>query len=217
MARGLAFLGKGKMDDAEKELTEVRRIAADKALEFPLFSPNLGSTIFAIAPEVLAGEIAAARKEWDPAIRHLERAVRLEDGLVYTEPAEWHYPPRHALGAVLLAAGRAKEAETVYWEDLQQHPDNGEVLYYYGIMMIFKNRADEALKLFERATQVDPEYPNAYYAAYSLLHDMGQPERGRQIMEQWLNRHPDDARARAILGRQDGVPLAPPPTMPNLP
>ena len=37
--------------------------------------------------------------------RHLERAVRLEDGLVYTEPAEWHYPPRQALGAVLLAAG----------------------------------------------------------------------------------------------------------------
>ena len=34
-------------------------------------------------------------------------AVRLEDGLVYTEPSEWHYPPRHALGAALLAAGTA--------------------------------------------------------------------------------------------------------------
>ena len=44
----------------------------------------------------------------DAAIAHFERAVRLEDGLVYTEPAEWHYPPRHALGAALLAAGRPR-------------------------------------------------------------------------------------------------------------
>ena len=74
--------------------------------------------VLAIAPEVLAGEIAARPSEFDAAVAHLERAVRLEDGLVYTEPAEWHYPPRHALGAVLLAAGRPAEAETVYWEDL---------------------------------------------------------------------------------------------------
>ena len=46
--------------------------------------------------------------------------MRLEDGLVYTEPSEWHYPPRHALGAVLLEAGRPAEAETVYWQDLQR-------------------------------------------------------------------------------------------------
>ena len=79
--------------------------------------------------EKLADEIAAARKEYPAAIAHLERAVRLEDGLVYTEPAEWHYPPRHALGAVLLEAGRAREAETVYWEDLRRNRENGWALY----------------------------------------------------------------------------------------
>jgi tetratricopeptide (TPR) repeat protein len=127
-ARGLAFIAKGQLDDADRALAEVKRIAADKALDFDLFSPNSAAAIFAIAPEVLGGELAAARRNYDAAIAQLERAVRLEDGLVYTEPSEWHYPPRHALGAVLLEAGRPGEAETVYWQDLTKNPDNGWAL-----------------------------------------------------------------------------------------
>lgn len=128
-SRGLAFLGKGQPADAKKELEEVRRIAPDKALNYTLFSPNTAAAIFAPAPEVLAGELAARGKEYDKAVAHLERAVRLEDGLFYTEPEEWHYPARQALGAVLLEAGRAREAETVYWDDLRRHADNGWSLY----------------------------------------------------------------------------------------
>ncbi|HJS72775.1 MAG TPA: hypothetical protein VJ921_00710 [Vicinamibacteria bacterium] len=128
-ARGLAFVGKGKLAEAEKELAEVKRIAKDPALEFSLFSPNVASVIFSIAPDVLGAEIAAAKKNYDQAISQLERAVRIEDSLVYTEPSEWHYPPRHALGAVLLEAGRAREAETVYWEDLRRNRENGWALY----------------------------------------------------------------------------------------
>ncbi len=128
-ARGLAHLGKGDLDAAEKELDEVRRLAADKALDYTLFSPNSAAAIFAPAPEVLAGEIAARRKQFDIAIAHLERAVRLEDSLFYTEPEEWHYPSRQALGAVLLEAGRPREAETVYWDDLRRHSDNGWSLF----------------------------------------------------------------------------------------
>jgi hypothetical protein len=128
-ARGLAYLGKGDLDAAEKELAEVRRIAADKALDFTLFSPNTAAAIFAPAPEVLAGELAARRQEYDAAIAHLARAVRLEDSLFYTEPEEWHYPARQALGAVLLAAGHAREAEVVYWEDLRRHAENGWSLF----------------------------------------------------------------------------------------
>jgi tetratricopeptide (TPR) repeat protein len=82
-----------------------------------------------IAPEVLAGEIAAAKKNYDAAISHFERAVRLEDALVYTEPSEWHYPPRQALASILLEAGRPAEAETVYWADLKRNRNNGWSLF----------------------------------------------------------------------------------------
>lgn len=128
-ARGLSFLGKGQVAAAQKELAALKRIVTDKALEFGLFSPNTAAMVLAIAPEVLAAEIAAAKKSYDLAIAHLDKAVRLEDSLVYTEPSEWHYPPRQALGAVLLKAGRAAEAETVYWEDLRRNPDNGWSLF----------------------------------------------------------------------------------------
>ncbi len=127
--RGLAYLRKGQVEEAEKELAEVRRLAADPSLSYSLFSPNTAAMILSIAPEVLGGELAAHRKDFDAAIAHLERAVRLEDGLVYTEPSEWHFPARQALGAILLAAGRPREAETVYWEDLRRNRDNGWSLF----------------------------------------------------------------------------------------
>ena len=44
---------------------------------------------------------------------------------LYFEPPKWYYPVRHTLGAVLLKAGRAKDAEAVYRDDLRRHPENG--------------------------------------------------------------------------------------------
>jgi tetratricopeptide (TPR) repeat protein len=149
-ARGLALIAKGRLDEAQRELDEVRRVAAGKGLDYTLFSPNTAAAIFAIAPEVLAGELAAARKEYDLAVAHLDRAVRLEDGLVYTEPSEWHYPPRHALGAVLLEAGRPREAATVYWEDLRRNPENGWALQGLARALEVQGQAEQAALVRQR-------------------------------------------------------------------
>jgi tetratricopeptide (TPR) repeat protein len=147
-SRGVAFVAKGQLADADRALAEVRKTLNDKSLDAPLFSPNVGRAVLAIAPEVLAGEIAASRKQYDTAIAHLERAVRLEDGLIYTEPAEWHYPPRHTLGAVLLEAGRPAEAETIYWEDLARNRENGWALA--GLAQALRaQKKDEQAKLID--------------------------------------------------------------------
>ena len=135
-ARGTAFLGKGQITEAEQELAKVAEALKDKSLDQPLFSPNTGLNIMSIGYETLAGNIDAAKKNYDSAVAHLERAVRLEDALVYTEPAEFHYPPRQALGAALLDAGRPAEAETVYWEDLRRNKENGWSLF--GLMQALK-------------------------------------------------------------------------------
>jgi tetratricopeptide (TPR) repeat protein len=147
-ARGLALAAKGRAADAEVELAELRRTAAHPALNYSLFSPNTAASILAIAPEVLAGDLAARRKDYDLAIAHLERGVRLEDGLTYTEPAEWNYPVRQLLGAVLLEAGRAKEAETVYWEDLKRNSENGWSLF--GLAQALKAQGHDAAAIEER-------------------------------------------------------------------
>jgi tetratricopeptide (TPR) repeat protein len=147
-ARGLSFAAKSQLADAEIELASLRKIAADPALKVRLFSLNTGDAILALAPEMLAGEIAARRKEYDRAIAHLDRAVRLEDALSYTEPTEYHYPPRQLLGALLLEAGRAGEAETVYWEDLRRNPENGWSLF--GAAQALRAQGKDATAVEER-------------------------------------------------------------------
>ena len=145
-ARGLSYLGTADVPAAERELAALRTLMADPAMNAPLFSPNSAAAALAPAPEVLAGEIAAARKDYPTAIAHLEKAVRLEDSLVYTEPSEFHFPPRLALGAVLLEAGRAGEAETVYWDDLRRNRENGWALFgLHQALLAQKKQADAAL------------------------------------------------------------------------
>jgi tetratricopeptide (TPR) repeat protein len=101
-----------------------------------------------IAPEVVAGEIAARRKDWDKAALHLERAIRYEDSLIYQEPADWHASVRQNLGAVLLEAGRPDEAEAVFWEDLKKYPENGWSLF--GLVQALKaQKKDEEAALAE--------------------------------------------------------------------
>jgi tetratricopeptide (TPR) repeat protein len=143
-ARGLSLVATGRTDAAVPELARLRELLLDEAMKQPLFSPNLAGLVLAPAPEVLEGEIAAARGDYAGAIAHLERAVRLEDSLVYTEPSEFHYPPRHALGAILLEAGRPIEAETVYWEDLRRNRENGWALFGLLQALRAQQKTDEA-------------------------------------------------------------------------
>jgi tetratricopeptide (TPR) repeat protein len=141
-ARGMSHVGKSQLDPAERELQHLKTLLTDESMKQPLFSPNFAGAILAAAPEVLAGEIAAARGDFDKAIAHLDKAVRLEDSLVYTEPAEFHFPPRLALGAVLLKAGRAGEAETVYWEDLKRNRESGWALF--GLLQALRAQSKDA-------------------------------------------------------------------------
>jgi len=146
-ARGSAFAATGQADKAVQERQALQAIAADPALaKMPAFSLNPPDTIVTIAVEMLNGEIAARQKQYDAAIAHFDRARRLEDGLIYTEPPDWHAPVRHWLGATLLDAGRPAEAEVEYWEDLEKNPDNGWALAgLYHALVAQGKKADAAL------------------------------------------------------------------------
>ena len=105
---------------------------------------------------MVAGEIAARRKDWDRAVLHLDRAVRYEDALISQEPPDWHAPVRLNLGAVLLAAGRPDEAEAVYWEDLRNNPGSGWTLFGLAKALEAQGKKEEAAAVrarFERAWQ----------------------------------------------------------------
>lgn len=150
-ARGMALARSDRPAEAEKELAELRRIMKVPGLEkVTLWEINTAKALLGIASEMLAGEIAAARGEHDAAIERLRGAARLEDALLYSEPRDWQYPARHSLGAVLLEAGRAAEAEAVYREDLRQNPENGWALYGLARSLQAQGRKDEAAAVEER-------------------------------------------------------------------
>ncbi len=85
--------------------------------------------VLQMAANVLAGEIAAKAGDFASAERLLRAAVAEQDTHWFTEPPPWYFPVRQALGAVLLQAGRAADAEQVYREDLKRNPGNGWSLF----------------------------------------------------------------------------------------
>lgn len=150
-ARGSAFAAKGQIDNAVKERVALEAIAADPALaKMPQFSQNPPDRIVAVAVDVLKGDLAARQKQYDAAIAHFDRAVRLEDALIYTEPPDWHAPVRHWLGATLVEAGRPAEAEIVYWEDLKRNPGNGWALFGLHRALLAQGKKDEAALVEQR-------------------------------------------------------------------
>ncbi|PJE36850.1 hypothetical protein CVM52_10050 [Pseudooceanicola lipolyticus] len=131
-ARAVGFAALGQV--AEAEAAEQEFLAACARLpETRLLHNNRVVDLMEIGKEMVRGEIAYRKGQYDQAFTHLRRAVALDDGLPYDEPWGWMQPARHALGALLLEQGRVAEAEAVYREDLglggqlsraTVHPDN---------------------------------------------------------------------------------------------
>ena len=128
-ARGVAFAARNQTERADDELEALLKIAAMPEMEKMTLNNATGTHILNIAAAIVAGEAAAKAGDTDKSVEHLSKAVQLQDDLSYMEPPTWHYPVRQSLGAVLLDAGRLEDAEAVYWESLENWPDNGWSLF----------------------------------------------------------------------------------------
>lgn len=125
-ARGIAFTRKNNVLEAREELEAINAFIKDPAMETIIATGFDSSTTLAkLAYEVVAGEIASTKNDYDSAITHLKKAVEIEDALIYNEPSAWHIPTRQILGDVLMKAKKYTEAENVYNEDLKVLRQNG--------------------------------------------------------------------------------------------
>jgi tetratricopeptide (TPR) repeat protein len=150
-ARGLAYERTGKPKDADKELRALEKIAKDKTLaDVKILGENSAAQLVSIAERVLGAEIASSRGKHDQAVKLLREAVAIEDELQYAEPADWFFPVRQNLGAVLLAAGRPQDAEAVYREDLFVYPDNAWSLMGLKLALEAQGKAPEASEVAAR-------------------------------------------------------------------
>jgi tetratricopeptide (TPR) repeat protein len=148
-ARGLSHAALGRVDEAAAEHQRLARLVHDMPEDRMIGLSSIAS-LGRIAEDVLAAELAARRGGTDEAVRLLRQAVSREDELRYYEPPLWHYPVRHALGALLLSADRPREAELVYREDLARHPENGWALFGLAASLKAQGQRQAAAAVEER-------------------------------------------------------------------
>jgi tetratricopeptide (TPR) repeat protein len=153
-ARGVAQANLGRPDDAQAELAHVES-ARDATPFGTMRGNNPARTLLDMAAGVLAAEIAESRGDREHAIALFAAGVQAEDDLRYFEPPDWAIPLRHRLGAALLAAGRAEQAEATYREDLERHPENGWSLF--GLMQSLAAQGKD-----EQAAQVKQRFDRAW-------------------------------------------------------
>jgi tetratricopeptide (TPR) repeat protein len=157
-ARGLAFNAKGQVADATRELREVENVLKSVPPERTVAFFFRAKNMLQLAANLLAGEIAAKTGDVATAERLLRAAVAEQDTHWFTEPPPWYFPVRQSLGAVLLQAGRASDAEQVYREDLRRNPGNGWSLF--GLAQSLKAQGKTA-----EAAQVDEGFRKAWAQA----------------------------------------------------
>jgi len=154
-ARAQAFAGKGDHAAAVKEQVAFDELRAHIPPDTPWGTMNKAKDVAGLASEILAARLASSAAE---AIPHWERAVAVQDTLVYDEPPAWYYPIRESLGATLLLAGKAPDAENVFREGVKRSPRNGRMLF--GLMESLRAQGKK-----QEAASVQREYEAAWSKA----------------------------------------------------
>ena len=142
--KGSAHVAKGHMELAEKELANIQTQMRADGIDDSGVGPTPASHVLNLAGHALQGEIEEAKGNLEAAIVHYNMAVQLQDRLNYTEPPDWSQSMRLYLGAVLLDAGRATEAEAVYRKDLEWNQQNGWTTFGLFQALKAQGRAQEA-------------------------------------------------------------------------
>jgi tetratricopeptide (TPR) repeat protein len=165
--KGMAFAATEKITAAKNELAELQQLMKDSSLFIPFtpFSPAIDG--ITIAEQLLTGTIALSEQQTDLAITAFQKAVTIEENMVYNEPRDWLLNPKHYLGNALLKAGRHAAAKQVFLADLKNNSENGWALYgAWQALTAEKNKkeADKILLRFRKAfAKADIKITNAVY------------------------------------------------------
>jgi len=155
--RGVALAARGRLIEARSTLAELEQLAQSTPPDEPAGFNTLRN-VLEVAIPVVAARIAASEQRSDEATALLSQAVAAQDRLAYNEPADWFFPVRHLLGAQLLSAGRAAQAERVYREDLKRNPANGWALHGLAASLLAQDKTREA-------RHVQREFAHAWHYA----------------------------------------------------
>lgn len=142
-ARAIAHANLGDLAAARKDQRSLR--ALQKANLGRYDAAGLPARqMIEVAVASVEGEIARKSGDLSGAVLAFRQAMTLERALPYTEPAYWHRPVAHLLGAALLEAGQPAEAEAVYRESLMHYRRDGWALKGLAAALTAQGKLPEA-------------------------------------------------------------------------
>jgi tetratricopeptide (TPR) repeat protein len=143
-ARGVAFAAKGDVERSMAERASLSKIVDSLPME-SRYGNSPAKEVLGVGLAIVDARIAEQKGDLEKAVSDLGVAVAMQDRLSYNEPADWHYPVRESLGAALLLAGRASEAEAVFRADLKKNPRGGRSLFGLVQALQAQGKTDEAV------------------------------------------------------------------------
>jgi tetratricopeptide (TPR) repeat protein len=145
-AQAFAQANTGDLKAAQVSRTKIaalQKIKFDKYVAFNVPAEQM----IPVALASVDGEIARKSGDLPGAIAHFKKAQELERALPYTEPAYWHRPVAHLLGAALLEAGKPAEAEAVYKDSLHHYRRDGWALMGLAKALQAQGKSEEAMQV----------------------------------------------------------------------
>ncbi len=138
--RGLAFLSKGNVEAAQKELKSLVSISNQRGYDVRL----------KIAVSVLTATIFDKTHNNAAMLKNWKQAVELQDSLGFRHPPRWYFPTREGLASAWLKVGEPQQAEEVLRELFYQYPESGWGLFIWTQVLRAQNKNKEADTAQER-------------------------------------------------------------------
>jgi tetratricopeptide (TPR) repeat protein len=148
-ARGVAHAAMKNTAAARTEAKEIDRIRGETDWSTLDAWAVPARPVLEVASNVVLARTAQAENKKTAAIELFEKAAKSQDAIPYMEPPFWYYPVHQSLGAALLSAGKADEAEKHFRAALERERSSAWALFGLKKTHEAKGNSGEAKKADE--------------------------------------------------------------------
>jgi tetratricopeptide (TPR) repeat protein len=106
-----------------------------------------------------------------------------------------------ALGMALVAQHQMPRARDELETAVRLQPDSSDAMNDLGAVLLQMGQPQAALGWFEKCRRITPDFDRPFINSAIIYNAGGQPAMARQVLEEFLARHPDNAEVRSALDK----------------